>query len=229
MNKANPILILIVIIGLVLAVGVFYFANSGNTISESEIESKSEQIIEPEPVVPEPEPVVPEPEPVVPEPEPVVPEPEPVVPEPEPVVPEPIAESRPNPALGGAVPIAPEPEPVREPEPVIECAFGQEMVADKCELVVLEGNIECLIDKGAFCAEILMIKKGTTIKWKVIDPYLGVGGDVDYHQVYEVNGLFDSGQLTEGRSWKFTFNEVGEFDYICPPHIFMIAKIIVVD
>ena len=103
------------------------------------------------------------------------------------------------------------------------------MVADKCELVVLEGNIECLIDKGAFCAEILMVKKGTTIKWKVIDPYLGVGGDVDYHQVYEVNGLFDSGQLTEGRSWKFTFNEVGEFDYICPPHIFMIAKIIVVD
>ena len=201
MNKANPILILIVIIGLVLAVGVFYFANSGNTISESEIESKSEQIIEPEPVVAEPEPVVAEP----------------------------IAESRPNPALGGAVPIAPEPEPVREPEPVIECAFGQEMVADKCELVVLEGNIECLIDKGAFCAEILMVKKGTTIKWKVIDPYLGVGGDVDYHQVYEVNGLFDSGQLTEGRSWKFTFNEVGEFDYICPPHIFMIAKIIVVD
>ena len=201
MNKANPILILIVIIGLVLAVGVFYFANSGNTISESEIESKSEQIIEPEPVVAEPEPVVAEP----------------------------IAESRPNPALGGAVPIAPEPEPVREPEPVIECAFGQEMVADKCELVVLEGNIECLIDKGAFCAEILMVKKGTTIKWKVIDQYLGVGGDVDYHQVYEVNGLFDSGQLTEGRSWKFTFNEVGEFDYICPPHIFMIAKIIVVD
>ena len=201
MSKANPILILIVVIGLVLSVSVFYFANSGNTISESEIESKSEQIIEPEPVIQEPEPVVPEP----------------------------IAESRPNPALGGAVPIAPEPEPVREPEPAIECAFGQEMVADKCELVVLEGDIECLIDKGAFCAEILMVKKGTTIKWKVIDSYLGVGGDVDYHQVYEVNGLFDSGQLVEGRSWTFTFNEVGEFDYICPPHIFMIAKIIVVN
>ena len=212
MNKANPILILIVIIGLVLAVGVFYFAYSGNTISESEIELKSEQIIEPEPVVQEPEP------------EPVVQEPEP-----EPVVPEPIAESRPNPALGGAVPIAPEPEPIREPEPAIECAFGQEIIADKCELVVLEGDIECLIDKGAFCAEILMVKKGTTIKWKVIDSYLGVGGDVDYHQVYEVNGLFDSGQMVEGRSWTFTFNEVGEFDYICPPHIFMMAKIIVVD
>ena len=201
MNKANPILILIVIIGLVLAVGVFYFVYSGNTISESEIELKSEQIIEPEPVVQAPEPVVPAP----------------------------IAESRPNPALGGAVPIAPEPEPIREPEPAIECAFGQEIIADKCELVVLEGDIECLIDKGAFCAEILMVKKGTTIKWKVIDSYLGVGGDVDYHQVYEVNGLFDSGQMVEGRSWTFTFNEVGEFDYICPPHIFMLAKIIVVN
>ena len=208
MSKANPILILIVVIGLVLAVSVFYFANSGNTISESEIESKSEQIIEPEPVIQEPEPVIQEPEPVV---------------------PEPIAESRPNPALGGAVPIAPEPEPVREPEPAIECAFGQELIADKCELVVLEGNVECLVDRGAFCAKTLMIKKGTTIKWKVIDKGLGSGGDVDYHQVYEVNGLFDSGQLVEGRSWKYTFNEVGEFNYVCPPHLWMEATIIVVD
>ena len=221
MSKANPILILFIVIGLVLAVSVFYFANSGNTISESEIESKSEQIMEPEPVVqePEPEPVVQEPEP-----EPVVQEPEP-----EPVIPEPIAESRPNPALGGAVPIAPEPEPVREPEPAIECAFGQELIADKCELVVLEGNVECLVDRGAFCAKTLMIKKGTTIKWKVIDKCLGSGGDVDYHQVYEVNGLFDSGQLVEGRSWKYTFNEVGEFNYVCPPHLWMEATIIVVD
>ena len=212
MSKANPILILFIVIGLVLAVSVFYFANSGNTISESEIESKSEQIMEPEPVVQEPEP------------EPVVQEPEP-----EPVVPEPIAESRPNPALGGAVPIAPEPEPVREPEPAIECAFGQELIADKCELVVLEGNVECLVDRGAFCAKTLMIKKGTTIKWKIIDKGLGSGGDVDYHQVYEVNGLFDSGQLVEGRSWKYTFNEVGEFNYVCPPHLWMEATIIVVD
>ena len=203
MSKANPILILFIVIGLVLAVSVFYFANSGNTISESEIESKSEQIMEPEPVVQEPEP--------------------------EPVVPEPIAESRPNPALGGAVPIAPEPEPVREPEPAIECAFGQELIADKCELVVLEGNVECLVDRGAFCAKTLMIKKGTTIKWKIIDKGLGSGGDVDYHQVYEVNGLFDSGQLVEGRSWKYTFNEVGEFNYVCPPHLWMEATIIVVD
>ena len=123
----------------------------------------------------------------------------------------------------------PEPEPVREPEPVIECAFGQELIGDKCELVVLEGKVECLIDRGAFCAETLMVKKGTEIKWKVIERDLGAGGDVDYHQVFEINGLFDSGQLVEGRSWKYTFNEIGEFNYICPPHGWMVAKIIVVE
>ena len=209
MNKTNPILILIVVIGLVLALGAFYFANTDNMTSESEIESKPEVIIEPEPVIQEPEPVIQEPEP------------EPVIER------EPIAESRPNPALGGVVPIVP--EPVREPEPVIECAFGQELIGDKCELVVLEGKVECLIDRGAFCAEILMVKKGTEIKWKVIEQDLGAGGDVDYHQVFEINGLFDSGQLVEGRSWKYTFNEIGEFNYVCPPHLWMEAKIIVVE
>ena len=211
MNKANPILILIVVIGLVLALGAFYFANTDNMTSESEIESKPEIIIEPEPVIQEPEPVIQEPEP------------EPVIER------EPIAESRPNPALGGAIPIVPEPEPVREPEPAIECAFGQELIEDKCELIVLEGKVECLIDRGAFCAGTLMVKKGTEIKWKVIEEDLGAGGDVDYHQVFEINGLFDSGQLVEGRSWKYTFNEIGEFNYVCPPHLWMEAKIIVVE
>ena len=222
--EKNKVILAVVGIIAILLIGVFIVTNEQSSDNVSDI------VVEPEPVVqePEPEPVVQEPEP-----EPVVqePEPEPVVqePEPEPVVPEPIAESRPNPALGGAVPIAPEPEPVREPEPAIECAFGQELIADKCELVVLEGNVECLVDRGAFCAKTLMIKKGTTIKWKIIDKGLGSGGDVDYHQVYEVNGLFDSGQLVEGRSWKYTFNEVGEFNYVCPPHLWMEATIIVVD
>jgi len=120
-------------------------------------------------------------------------------------------------------------ELVVEPEPEPECAFGQEMAAGgECELVVLTEDVFMEID-GNFEFTILKIKKGVTVTWKTTEKGLGAGGDVDYHQVYEVNGLFDSGGLSVGTKWSYTFNEVGEFNYICPPHPWMKATIIVVD
>jgi len=50
------------------------------------------------------------------------------------------------------------------------------------------------------------------------------GGGIDFSK-----GLFDSGGLSVGTKWSYTFNEVGEFHYICPPHPWMKATIIVVD
>ena len=85
------------------------------------------------------------------------------------------------------------------------------------------------IDKGAFEFSIIKIKKGVTVTWRTTEKDLGAGGDVDYHQVYEENGLFDSGPMSIGTKWSYTFNEVGEFNYICPPHPWMKATIIVVD
>ena len=120
-------------------------------------------------------------------------------------------------------------ELVVEPEPEPECAFGQEMAAGgECELVVLTEDVFMEID-GNFEFTMLKIKKGVTVTWKTTEKDLGAGGDVDYHQVYEVNGLFDSGGLSVGTKWSYTFNEVGEFHYICPPHPWMKATIIVVD
>ena len=117
-----------------------------------------------------------------------------------------------------------------EPEPEPECPFGQEMAAGgECELVVLTEDVTMEIDNGAFEFSVLKIKKGVTITWKTTEKNLGAGGDVDYHQVTEENGLFDSGPLAIGNKWSYTFNEVGEFNYICPPHPWMKATIIVVD
>ena len=117
-----------------------------------------------------------------------------------------------------------------EPEPEPECPFGQEMAAGgECELVVLTEDVFMEIDGGAFEFSIIKIKKGVTVTWKTTEKELGAGGDVDYHQVFEVNGLFDSGPLSIGTKWSYTFNEVGEYNYICPPHPWMKATIIVVD
>ena len=117
-----------------------------------------------------------------------------------------------------------------EPEPEPECPFGQEMAAGgECDLVVLTEDVFMEIDNGAFEFSIIKIKKGVTVTWKTTEKDLGAGGDVDYHQVYEENGLFDSGPMSIGTKWSYTFNEVGEFNYICPPHPWMKATIIVVD
>ena len=117
-------------------------------------------------------------------------------------------------------------------EPELECPFGQEIVEEemvlKCELFVIKEDVFMVVD-GQFEFTELMIQKGVTVTWHITELDLGAGGDVPYHQVLEVNGLFDSGYLTYDKKWSYTFNETGEFVYTCPPHPWMIGKIIVVD
>lgn len=71
-----------------------------------------------------------------------------------------------------------------------------------------------------YSVNVLTIKAGTTVTWTNDDP--GVA-----HTVTSVDGLFDSGFLNEGDSWSYTFDDPGEFEYLCSPHPWMRAKIIV--
>jgi len=43
------------------------------------------------------------------------------------------------------------------------------------------------------------------------------------------DGVFDSGNLSPGEEFSFTFNEAGEFDYFCIPHPHMTATITVIE
>jgi len=182
----------------------------------------------PPPVMNNEDRIIEEPEPVVePVPEPVVePVPEPVV---EPV-PEPVVEPVPEPV------VEPVPEPVVE-EVEIKCPFGQDIVAEKCEFITLENggkynDVRLTINNDLFEQPIIQVKKGTTVTWLMQDKQVGAGGDVAYHQVKERNGLFDSGPMAvigSTNTFSYTFNEIGEFDYICPPHPWMEGKIIVVE
>lgn len=63
------------------------------------------------------------------------------------------------------------------------------------------------------------ISVGDTITWTNIDM-------VD-HSVTHDSGDFDSGLLSHGESWSYTFNEAGEFDYYCTVHPAMTAVVIV--
>jgi len=123
-------------------------------------------------------------------------------------------------------------------EPALECEFGFEKIevdmVESCEIIVIREDVSMEIN-GLFEFKLLKIQKGVTVTWKTTEENLGAGGDVNFHQVKEVNPdkseeeLFDSGQLILNKKWSYTFNEVGEFEYICPPHPWMVGKIIVVD
>ena len=66
---------------------------------------------------------------------------------------------------------------------------------------------------------VLTVKVGTTVTW--------VNEDSQAHTVTDVGLGFDSGLLSKGDTWSYTFTEVGEFEYFCTPHPWMRAKVIV--
>jgi len=75
----------------------------------------------------------------------------------------------------------------------------------------------------------LTVKVGTTVTWINQDNFI--------HTVTsgtspsEKSGLFDSGDLSGGETFSFTFDQPGTYDYFCVPHysMGMIGKIIVTE
>lgn len=72
---------------------------------------------------------------------------------------------------------------------------------------------------GDYSVNVLEIPVGTTVTWTNQDPII--------HTVTAADGSFDSGFMREGETWSHTFEEAGEFEYLCTPHPWMRAKVIV--
>jgi nitrite reductase (NO-forming) len=81
---------------------------------------------------------------------------------------------------------------------------------------------------NAFSPNTITVKVGTTVTWTNTDDMLhtvtsgtstGIAGTPD--------GTFNSGFISPGESWSYTFTEAGEFPYFCTPHPWMIGKVIV--
>ncbi len=75
-------------------------------------------------------------------------------------------------------------------------------------------------DPADYSVNVLTIKAGTTVTWTNED-------DQALHTVTAVDGSFDSGFLGVGESWSYTFDTPGEYEYLCTPHPWMRAKVIV--
>lgn len=68
-----------------------------------------------------------------------------------------------------------------------------------------------------FNPEIITVSKGTTVTW--------TNRDIAVHTVTGTG--FDSGNLQQGETFSYTFNEAGLFNYICTIHPYMKGKVIV--
>ena len=71
----------------------------------------------------------------------------------------------------------------------------------------------------AFSSDVIEVSAGTTVTWTNMD--------AAPHTATAEDGSFDSGSLGEGESFSFTFEEPGEYPYICSFHPNMTGTIIV--
>ncbi|MDC0526867.1 PQQ-binding-like beta-propeller repeat protein [Euryarchaeota archaeon] len=67
------------------------------------------------------------------------------------------------------------------------------------------GNIYCVSIDDNYDPDTLTIKKGSTVIW--------TNDDNSLHTVTEDDDGFDSGSISPGNTWSYTFNTVGTYDY----------------
>lgn len=79
-----------------------------------------------------------------------------------------------------------------------------------------ENTIE--ISNFSFVPELIMIKKGTAVTWINMDP--------SPHDI-KIGEQLISPKMGVGESFSYTFNELGEVNYICGIHPSMTGKIII--
>lgn len=73
------------------------------------------------------------------------------------------------------------------------------------------------VSNFAFDPAVLKVKKGTMVTW--------VNNDSAPHTIK--SAFFTSDSLNKGQSFSFTFNNIGNFDYLCSIHPTMKGLIIV--
>lgn len=83
------------------------------------------------------------------------------------------------------------------------------------------GPVAARIKGFAFNPSKLQVKVGETVTW--------TNADTVAHTVSELNGpqKFDSGHVTPGKSFSFTFTKRGQYQYICGIHNFMSGTVTV--
>lgn len=88
------------------------------------------------------------------------------------------------------------------------------------------GPDEVWMEGRSFSPGNLEVEVGTTVTWenKSSEVHTVTSGS---NRTYDE--LFDSGNISPGGTFSYSFDEVGEFDYFCRPHEGMTATVTVID
>lgn len=83
------------------------------------------------------------------------------------------------------------------------------------------GENQVDIQGYAFNPSLITVSVGTTVTWTNLDSVV--------HTVTSTGGpvSFDSGNLSQGQTWQFTFAQAGTYTYRCTPHSYMTGTVIV--
>ena len=81
------------------------------------------------------------------------------------------------------------------------------------------GEVQIVIENSSFAPNRVKVAPGKTVRW--------VQNDAIPHTVTSDKGLFDSGQLANGATFTYKFNDAGSYGYICTNHPFMRGVIVV--
>lgn len=84
---------------------------------------------------------------------------------------------------------------------------------------------------NSFWPKVIEIEPGTTVKWVNEDAFTYLAGEfAGIHNAMSLGGdlePFNTPLLAHGESASVTFDEIGEYNYMCAPHPYMIGKIII--
>ncbi len=67
-----------------------------------------------------------------------------------------------------------------------------------------------IIENSTFQTETLKIKAGGTVNWTYKDSY--------NHTITSLDNSFDSGEISQGKSFSFRFDKPGNYGYFCKLH-----------
>src|SRR4030042_2991066 len=70
--------------------------------------------------------------------------------------------------------------------------------------------VSVAIKSSTFVPDIVEISKGTTVIW--------TNDDGVKHTITSISGAFDSGNIDPGKTYSYTFNQAGPFEYRCAKH-----------
>ena len=82
------------------------------------------------------------------------------------------------------------------------------------------GNTHPTMQNYTYQPANMQVRVGTTVTW--------TNQDSVPHSVTFKNGMKDSGLLTQGQSFSYTFNTPGTYQYYCTVHPYMVATVTVV-